>query len=36
VSFIGLIVTLVAAPAIYLWQTRIARRALMDAAPPQG
>ena len=29
-SYFSLIVSLVAAPAVYLWQLRIARRALMD------
>ena len=36
VSYFSLILTLIAAPAVYLWQLRVARRALMDASPARG
>jgi hypothetical protein len=35
-TYFSLLAALVAAPAVYLWQGRVARRALMDAPPARG
>jgi hypothetical protein len=35
-SLTGLFISLVVAPAVYIWQGRIARLSLMDAGPARG